>query len=215
MDAAEFFQVETPEQYVWPVTYRFHFRAPWGDTQQELSVDAPELEGQLQQSFNLGAELWSRAIAPAISRDVSCIAWDTVCWKHIAAGFPAALPQMLGGVLEAPLPRDNTPVAVLHTGHADDLSRRRFFFPGAPASWVASRMLTLEGWDRLEDWGVAMGAGLSRSRTNAPMQLLLAYPQLLPPSIENPSGVAFRPVRHIRGMLLTARAPDPSAQPWP
>lgn len=212
---AELFQVSEPAAHSWPITYRWHVSAPWGLTQQELSIDVPALEGDEGKSRTFGPMLWRTVVAPATTFQTYLVGTDVVCWKGLAAPLPH-VHVPVGGVRGGdPCSRENTPQVVLHTGHTDDMARRRFFLAGAPESWVGGRMVTLEGWDELESWWNALGVFARELVPGAPAQLLIAYPNLLPTSVENPTGVGFRKVVTGRGTLHAARAPDPSGASWP
>lgn len=215
MTPEDFFKVDPPARWANPVSYRFHIDTPWGETQQDLHVDCPVLAGNTTASQNLGLELWRRGVATATTRHVVLVVWETVVWRELP--FPIVRPAgNVRGLLDgAAAAQSDTPVVVMHSDHADDLARRRFFLSGAPASWVADRMVTLGGRDAMETWGTMMGVMLAGDLVGAPCTMLLAYPGLLPASIDNATGVAFRRVKRLRGMQYTARAPDESFEAWP
>jgi hypothetical protein len=212
---AEFFKVQPLEDYEWPVTYRFLTRCSWGDTQLELTIDAPEAQADVPTTLELGRTLWNMAVAPATSSDVTLVGWDTVAWRFIAAGLPS--PDGISrGLLPGPVaPRENCAAVVLKTAHADDLSRRIVVHGGTPAAWSSGRLLTLGARDALETWSCMLLMGLGRDLTGSPIQWLIHYNDLLPASSSNPSGVAFRKVNNVRGLYHVERAPDPSTRPWP
>lgn len=184
-------------------------------TQQELTVDVPELTDNLEATVALGRLLWQRGVAPATTRQSVLWYWETVVWK----GLPVPVAQPDGfstGLLEGTAAaREDSPVVVMHTGHADGRGRRRFFLAGAPASWVPDGLMTMNALNAAEAWGRLMMVGLSRHITGSPLLWLLRYPQLLPVTVDNPSGVAFRRVEYLRCCWHTERAPDPSPAPWP
>lgn len=201
--------------FAWPITWRWHMRAPWGDTRQEFTVDAPELYGGLQESIDLGLVLWQLVIAPAISGEVKLIVHDTVCWRLAPAAVPMSHAFERGGALGTPAARANSPVVMMHTGHLDAMALRRLYFPGAPSTWVAGGLMTPTGLGRLEGHMQGVYIGLARELTGAPMRWLIRYPDLLPATAENPSGVSFRLVEYLRIVHHVDRAPDPSGEPWP
>jgi hypothetical protein len=215
MTAEELFRVDPLSAYEWPCTFRYHTETSWGRSQLEITVDAPALAGDIEHSMNLGHVLWSRAIAPAIVHGVSLLAWDTVMWQFQPSALPMVDGLSTGLLAGSPAAREDSAVAVLHSGHSDDLGRRRMILPGVPSTWVSGGLLTLGARDALEAWGEMMLMGLCRSLTGAPLQWLLTYPGLLPASSENVGGVAFRKVEYVRGCHHTRRAPDPTSAPWP
>lgn len=180
-----------------------------------LTVDAPGVQNMGEATKRLGLELWRRAVALATTRSTTLLYYEWVAWHQL----PIAVPELVGdtfGLIDGnPCPRADTPTVVFHTGHSDDLARRKFPLWGAPSFWMAGRRMTHGGLAAVETWGQIVMIGLSAHLTGAPMQLLLAYPNLLPAAVGNPSGVAFRRVEEIHGYLLPDRAPEPSQEPWP
>lgn len=215
MTAEEFFQVEPLAAYQWPVTWRFTITGPWGETRQELTVDVPSLTDNIEASQKLGEELWRRSIATAMCRQMALSIVETMCWRGSLAPLPAPAILATGLLDGTPTGRSDAAVVVQHSGHMDDLARRRFFLPGIPETWVHGRKLILGARDALQWWGEALGIGIARHRFGGDMQWLLAYPELLPPTIDNVRGVAFRKVVRLRGMEYTERAPELSSVPWP
>lgn len=205
----------TPDQLTWPLSFRFTTQAPWGETRQELSVDAPGLAGSIEGSMALGEELWRRVVAPATSRDVSLLTWDTVVWKLAPVPFTSAPIFAKGLLSRTAAPRADTPVVVMHSGHTDDRGTRRFFLAGSPLEWSHEGVLTNAGKLAAEGWAQMAVMGLCSHLTGSPFVWLLAYPRALPESMLNPSGVAFRRVEFLRVPTLTEKAPDPSGASWP
>lgn len=212
--AAEW-RVKELYEFVWPITWRWHMRGPFGDTRQELTLDVPALYSSLEPSMKLGAGVWARAIAPAITHDVELIGWDTVMWRLAPAGLPMTTFGMYGGAPGPTAARDDSGCVILHTGHDDSLARRRMFYPGIPAGWVHDGLLTGSGMQNLQT--VTRGAyiGMSGQWNGGPYRWLIAYPGLLTPTIDNGDGVAFRTVEYLRVCQHTEKAPLLSGEPWP
>jgi hypothetical protein len=207
--------VQGPEDFQWPVSYRYHTLASYGRTQQELTVDIPALLDQSGPTQQFGLELWKRVVAPATVRSAQLLYWETVVWKGLPIPGVAPAVNVFGLLDGASASRDDQAVTVLHSGHADDLGRRRFFLPAIPAAWVAGGLLTRGGLDAIETWGRMAYVGLARHVTAAPALWLMRYPDLLPAGPGNVTGVAFRRVEYLRCCWHTERAPDQSSEPWP
>lgn len=216
MTAAEtYFRVRPLSHFQWPLSFRYHVWAPSGQTQQVLTVDAPELYDQDGPSLALGAELWKRGVALATSSQVSLLWYEMVAWRRSTIPVPQLAAQAFGRLNHPPAPNTDAAQLVLHTGHDDDMGRRRFPIAGFPADWIQGRRLTHGGMAALELVGRMLMLGMASQLPNAPMVWLHAYPNLLPPGAENPTGVAFRTVEYVRACCLTDRAPDVSTEPWP
>jgi len=215
MTPEDYFRVAPVSAYAWLISYRYWITAPWGETRQELTLNVPSLLSNPDASIALGVHLWKRGIAPAITRHVRMWAYETVLWHQLP--FPNMTPvDDAYGLLDgAAAPRADTPYVGFHSDHSDDMGMRRFFLPGAPASWISGRQLTRGGRDALEGWGIMLGAACSSYLIGAPMQLQLLFNELLVPSAGNITGAAFRPVKWVRGFEHTARAPEPSSGVWP
>lgn len=203
------------DDVAWPVTWRWHTRGPWGDTTQEVTVNVPGLEGDIAGSMRLGGLLWERSVAAATTSEMQLREWDTVCWRFADAGLPSLDPPKIGRLAGTPAARKDTPVIVLHTDHLDTLAMRRFFVPGVPDRWIEDELVTRGAFHALEALGHVMTMGLQGHLTGGPMIWMIAYPQLIEPSIANHGGVAFRRVEYLRICHHTRPAPLPSVQPWP
>lgn len=215
MNAAERWKVTPLEDYAWPVTYRYRMRAPWGDTQTEMSLDVPALQGDLNSSLKLGGELWRRAIAPAITRHVELLGTDVVMWRYQPSALPMSESFSKGLLVGTPAPRADSACLVLLTGHFDKMGFRRLFLPGIREAWVAGGLLTRTARGALQDLSYSLVMGLCTGIVGAPYTWLIAYRDLLPATSSNPSGVSFRPVQGLRVCHHTEKAPEPSGMPWP
>lgn len=215
MTTTEVFRVRPLAEFVWPASFRYVMSAPWGLTQQELTVDVPEFVDDVEKTHALAVELWRRTIAIAISGDVQLMYVEVMLWRGLP--IPGIVPVsnvygLLGGTAAA---RDDTPCVVMHTGHEDSMARRRFFLPGVPSRWVNDGLLTHGAISALEAWGIGTFISMARHISTSPLLWLIAYPGLLPAGPGNVTGVAFRRVEHLRICWHTEKAPEPSSEPWP
>jgi hypothetical protein len=119
---------------------------------------------------------------------------------------------LLGG---APSGRDDQGCLVLHTGHTDRLSKRRFHLPAVPSTWHWDGLMHPSGLRALDAAAKIMWMGFNGSLYGGPFTWLLAYPEMLPADIVNTNGVAFRRVQFVRSCWHTAKAPEISGAPWP
>jgi hypothetical protein len=195
----------------WPVTYVWEVRAPWGDTQQTLTVEVPALEGKLAATERLGAHLWSVCTAPAVSGFVSLTGMGYVAWKQGGIASVAPVVPHYGDQPALPSSRENTPQLVLLTGHADKAGRRRFFLPGAPRMWSANGLLTRGGFEALIPHARGMMLGLATPSLGSGIEWLLVYPGEVEPNVDNLTGTCFRRVTHVRVCHHTDKAPAPSS----
>lgn len=213
--AAQREQLLDLEELAWPVTIRFDVEAPYGRSRQELTVDAPGLDGALTQTWKLGEELWRRAVAAATSSEAELIGYDTVAWRLAAAAVPTgvfAAPGLLGGSTSS---RSQQGCLVLHTDHMDRRSRRRFHLPAIPRSWHSDGLLDPGGLRALDAAAKMFFMGFNGSLFGGPFRWLIAYPDALPATSTNGRGVGFREVRYVRSCWHTAKAPEVSDAAWP
>lgn len=215
MTTWEKFRLLDPASLTWPCSFRYHLRTDWGDTQQVLSVDAPGVANLQGASTKLGLELWRRSVAIATTRQVSLLWWETVTWRTSSIPVPQVASSVFGLLSGNPSRREDTPHLELLTGHDDPLGFRRFPLAGSPSDWHDGHQLTFGGMNAVELTGRIMFCGMSNVLAAAPMRWLLAYPDLLPASAENPSGVGFRAVTDVRCFRHILRTPEPSSEPWP
>lgn len=204
----------TLDDLVWPLSARYHITTPFGSTQHELHVDAPGLNGDEQHSLALLPALWAASIATAISFRCRINFFEYVIWKA------RPLPQIgisdgaRGSRFETPAGREESGVLLFHTGHADNYAARRVFAAGMPRNWQSQGLLTERGWDGMMQWAHMMSMGMSSYFNGGQVQLLLAYPGLIPPKPENITGIAFRLVTDIRVCQYTDKAPEGTVAPW-
>jgi hypothetical protein len=198
------------EEFAWPVTYSYFIQAPWGQTQQRLTVNVPQLEGLTEPTKRLGPLLWATVTAPAVVGDVSMYLCFVTTWKAYGVPQPVGGLELRGNLIAPSSTRDNTPQLVMLTGHDDKPGRRRLFMPGAPRDWTADGMLTREGFETLLPHAAGCMLGLAEPGLNSGLEWLVAYPNVLEASLSNLPGVAFRKVRHLRVCQHLDKAPEPS-----
>lgn len=204
-----------PATLHWPVTYRWTLSTPFGLTQQELTVDVRELQGDNNATRALGKELWARAIAMAMHRSVVLRNWETVIWSE--GNIPSNDPDfMTAGMLHGtPTDRNNSGCLVLMTGHDDPNGMRQLCQPCLPSTWVNQGVLSRGGREAMETWAQFLFMGLAGHLTASPMVWLIAYPRALTGVTGVLSEVGFRRVEYVRVCRLTTRAPDRSVAVWP
>jgi hypothetical protein len=211
----EYFRMDGLLAYEWPVTWRYHVSAPFGRTQQLLTVDVPAFAGSIEHSQQLGLELWSRGLAGASTVGLELLEWDTVCWRLAPAALPLQAFGARGHNSGPSTGRDRAAFLTLETGLLDSFGFRRLCLPAIPESWALGNQLSFAGWDGLLTIAEGLNIGLQQPIAGGPYQWLIPYPELLPASPSNPSGVAFRKVTKVRVCSFLDRAPDPSALPFP
>lgn len=199
-----------------PVSYRYEVQTPFGLLIQYLSVDIKILIQHPESIPAIGISLWSSIIATAISRSCSLSLMWYVRWRAGPLALPAGMlftPEGHQG--GTPANKNHTAIVLLHTGHADGYAARRLYLPSTPLSWQADGMLTARGWDALMPIMQGASMGLSADVMGGDLQLLNAYPRVIPPTLENLAGVLFRRVTHLKVMQYTDKAPDYNSDVWP
>lgn len=201
--------------FVWPVTYRFDVRTPWGRTQQELTVDIPLLRDRVPTTRTLGLALWQVLIAPAISSDVELEQVWCATWRKNEVPIPQVAAFQFGFQPRGGTERDHAGQLVLMTGHADKAGVRRLFLPCIPRTWVNRGQLTPSGFEALITQARAMFMGLSNIQPSTMSRWLIAYTDMVEKTDANPYGVAFREVTHVRVCSHTDKAPEQPSGLWP
>lgn len=201
------------EAFAWPVTYTYFIRAPWGETQQRITVNVPELEGHTEATNRLGPLIWSVTTAPAVVGDISMYLSFATTWRSYGLPVPFGGIEGRGNLIGTASARDRTPQMVMLTGHDDDAGRRRLFMPGAPNTWSSGGLLTPAGWEALMPHAAGCMLGLAEPQLLSGLEWLIAYPNVLEASLGNLPGVAFRRVKHLRVCQHTDKAPEPSGLP--
>jgi hypothetical protein len=200
-----------------PVSFHYEMRTPFGYMAQDLSVDIKILLSEDSYVPAIGEQLWRAVIATAINHEVHLDLMWYVRWLRGPLALPwPPLGSTNGRQFGAWTPKDETPIVLMHTGHADDYAARRLFAPAAPRTWVEDTILSKRGWDSMMMWAHGIKMGLAADEIGGDLQHIIAYPGIVPASIENPAGVLFRRVTHLKVVQYTDKAPDglPSGL-WP
>jgi hypothetical protein len=192
----------------WLLTFRFQVMGPYGSALQELTVEIPQLRDNGLATAKVGQMLWAFGVAPATSflamlYSYSCFVWPLKTYIKTENRRPAGMQFHLPSRL------DKTPCVVMHTNGDDRYSRRRLFFPAAPARWMDSDgMLNAEGAEKMRQTLMGLYGGLSQSVTGAPTEWWIRYPAVIPTEFPGIKKDGFRRVHHLRLCQLTIPAPD-------
>lgn len=199
----------------WPISFRYVMLGSHGWTQTDLSVDAPDLNGNHDASIAVGARLWRAAVATATTTSTQLAYFLCVIWKLSPFAELGSSLFTSGVHFGSSAPRARSGVLITHTGHADDYAARRTFAFGMPSAWQNGDTLTSAGWDNLLMLAHAQAMGLSAAYLGGGLQLLHMYPNVVPSSVENLTGVGFRRVTAWRVCEYVDKAPDFSDALWP
>jgi hypothetical protein len=203
------------DDLTWPVTYRYNCQGGSGWTSWEMSVDVPALNGLKDETIALGDRLFASTIATAICSSIDLVYYDYTIHKlgpavSIAGGFSTG-----GRQFGTPAPRNHSGVVGFNTEHDDSYGRRRHYLFGMPNNWQDANGLTDRGWDGCMNYAHLLAMGLSGAFGAGMMQLLIAYWGVLPFSVPNVFGVAFRRVASYNVFQHTDKAPDGHNLLWP
>jgi hypothetical protein len=199
----------------WCISWRFLVSAPWGATQQELTVDAPPLVDKLEESRKLGLMLWANALAPASSRSLHLDAVQTMCWHGMLMPTYDPYANVHGTQFGPSTDRSTAGVLKFLTGDNDGSGSRRVFIPAMPSGWAADDLLTRDGAEQLQALARGLYIGATEAGGASSMVLLNAYPRMFEGDGLMVHPVGFRKVTHIRVCQYTERAPSPGAATWP
>jgi hypothetical protein len=204
------------DDFVDPVSFRYEMRTPWGLMAQDLSVDIRIFINDPSYYPKIGEALWRSTIATAISVDVSLDLFWWVRWRSGALATPAA-PSFgsRGRQYGTPAGRAHTAIVQMDTGHGDNAALRCIHLPSTPLVWQSGGMLTDRGWDSLMCWAQGLRMGLAGEDLGGDLQHIIAFPRIIPPTLENLAGVLFRKVGWLRVLQYTDKAPDFPGGLWP
>lgn len=192
-----------------PCTFRYEMRTPWGLFTHSLSVDILiDLDDSAYYGI-IGAAIWNGAIATAISANVNL---DLV-WLYRWRGTGAPFPYVPAGInrgrrFGTPANKARSVHVLQHTGHSDDIAARAFVLPQTPLAWQTDGMLNDGGWDAVMEFAFGLKMGLAGNDIGGDLQHLLAYPGIVPVSIDNLSGTGLRRVTHLKVLQYVDKAPD-------
>lgn len=215
MSDATALRVLEASDLTWPVTYRFNCQGGGRLMSWEMSVDAFALNGLHDETVALGPALFTASIATAISSSISLLYYDFLIHKESPA------PSIGGGAFAGgrqfalPAPRAKTGVIALETGIDDERGYRRHYLNGMPNNWQDENGLTSRGWDGAMAYAHLLCMGMSGSLLGGQLQLLLAYWNILPRTIDNFFGVGFRRVTSYSVFQYTEKAPGTGEAIWP
>lgn len=206
--------MEPLSSFVNPISYGYLISTPWGTTRQVITVNAAGVLGQAAATVRLGSLLWAAITAPAVTSSVRLSMLSITHWHSLGLPVPQPIPEVAGERQAFTSPRDESGQLLLLTGHPDDDGKRRLFMPGMPRDWAEHGLLTKRGWEHLLQHarGLIMGLGVESPLHS--VEWLLAYPGALEPSVDNPTGVAFRFVKHVRVCSHTDKAPEVTGLDW-
>lgn len=199
----------------WPVSYRFNLQSGSGPMSWETTVDVPAFNGLHDETVALGLQLFNYTIATAICSSVVLLYYDYLIHKEgpavsIAGGFGGG-----GRLFGTPAPRNKSGVLTFNTEHDDKNGRRRHYLYGMPFNWQDANGLTSRGWDGCMGYGHLLAMGLQAHSGAGNLQQLIAYWNVLPSTIGNVYGVAFRRVLSYNVFQHTDKAPDQFTPLWP
>lgn len=181
----------------------------------EISVDVPVFNGLVDESRALGSALWANTVATATCSSLVLLYYDYLIHKaspavSIAGGFGNN-----GRIPLTPAPRNKSGVLSFNTHHDDGYGRRRHYLYGMPNNWQDQNGLTSRGWDGCMAYAHLLAIGLQNHSGAGLMQHLIPYWNVVPASIDNLFGVAFRRVLSYNVFQHTDKAPDVFTTLWP
>jgi len=198
-----------------PITYRFIGQGGRGWTSWEISVDAPGMLGTTEMETPLGPLLFQASIATAITSSIDLVYYDYIYHKRSPAVGLGAGGGARGIRSGTPAPRDKSGVLTFGTDHDDKYGRRRHYLYGMPYNWQDGNLLTDRGWDGCMGYAHLLAAGMHSRWIGGDFQHLIAYWNVLPASVPNVFGVAFRYVRSYNVFQYVEKAPELSETLWP
>lgn len=203
------------EDLQWPVTYRFLTSSPYGFSSTELTLDMWRLIDRPEASKAAGPEIWKKSVALATSRSVRLELCEVMMWK-LPTGPQIQDPGDRVGVQHlTPSHRDESLIIGMHASAQEARSTRRMAIFGFPRGWHEDGMLNEAGWDGGMLLGNVMGASFQHDAIGGGMQQLLHWTGVVPFSIDNIFGVAFRRVTSYSVCQYLGKAPDYELGLWP
>lgn len=203
------------DDLTWPVTFRYVAAGGRGMTSWEISVDVPGFDGKVDETKALAVPLFSASIATAICTSVDLVWVDYIIHRNapgagiLGGGFAG------GRRFGTPAPREKSGVLSFNTEHGDKYGKRRHYLYGMPIDWQDENGLTSKGWDGAMGYAHLLTMGLSGHFGAGQMQMLLAYWDVVPRTVGNFYGVAFRRVVSYNVFEHTDKAPELSTDLWP
>ena len=198
-----------------PVTFRYNLTTSWGITSQEITLDIPQLDNLIPESFAYAARLWTGAIATAISHNCELSFTEMVRWKSFAFPLVGASGRPQGQRPGAGTERKLSGVISMHSGFTGKYAKRPLYLPNLPIAWQDGGVLSETGRNGLYGLAATLFMGLNEILYTSPTAWLLAFPRLVTATPSNVSGVAFRRVQWIRIHSYCDKAPDTVPIDWP
>lgn len=203
------------DDLTWPITYRYVVAGGRGWTTWELSVDVPKLNAKIDESIQYGIQFFNATIATAICTSIDLVYFDYFLHKGAAVPGIFGPGEGRGKLFSTPAPRDKSAVISFNTGHMDKWGRRRHFLFGMPFNWQDGNLLTERGWDGAMHYAQLLAISLNAHFIGGDLQHLVAIWNVLPHTLDNPFGVAFRRVTSYNVFQYVDKAPDISEDLWP
>src|SRR4029453_1869453 len=198
-----------PEELNDPVPFRYEMRTPWGLFASHLSVDILIDLDDGSYYGTIASAIWNGAIATAICRTVNLDLVWLYKWKQTGAPFPFVPIGINRGRLGGtPANKAHSAHVMMHTGHSDDYAARALVLPQTPLSWQTDSMLNDRGWDALMEFAFGLRMGLAGSELGGDLQHLIAYPNIVEPTVDNLSGTYLRRVTYLKVLQYVDKAPD-------
>jgi hypothetical protein len=199
-----------------PLTFRFLLDTPFGFTYQDLTLDVPGLNTDLETLSRFGDSIYKLVYGSAASASVHCSLATVVFWKATSALIMNVPLPTAGGQVNLPAgTKENSAVVVLHTGHGDNYARRRLYIPGFPRAWSHEGLLNGTGQTKLYNAVATWYMAFKGSALANPYRWLIAYPRVVQSDETNFFGVAFRQPEFFRICNHTGKPPDGPGLDWP
>jgi hypothetical protein len=215
MSALSMLKMLGADELTWPATYRYVCQGGGGWTSWEITVDVPAFNGLHDETVALGSRLWDASIATAICSSIDLVYFDYMIHKESPAASIAGGFTNSGRLFGLPAPRRSSGVLTFNTHHDDQYGRRRHYLYGMPNNWQDANGLTSRGWDGCMAYAQLLAMGLSSHFGAGMMQLLVAYWNVVPVTLDNLYGVGFRRVASYNVFQHTDKAPDLPSTSWP
>lgn len=192
-----------------PVTFRYELRTNWGRMVQNLSVDILIDLDDGSYYRTIAQSIWTSAIATAICSSCRLELMWLYRWSGAGSPFPMVPDGFpTGRLVGTPANQARTAIIMQHTGHSDDYAARRLDMPNTPLRWQTDTMLNDRGWDGMMSCAHGLRMGMAGSDIGGDLQHLIAYPNIVDPTVDNLSGTWLRRVTHLKVLQYTDKAPE-------
>lgn len=199
-----------------PMTFRFLLDSPHGFTYQDLTLDIPDLQTDLETLSRFASSIYNLTYGSASCTSLQASIATVVFWKATAALIKTVPLVAAGGQVHATHgAREDSGVVVLHTGHADNFARRRLYIPAMARNWVHEGVLNGTGQTQLYNAVATWYMAFKGSALPNPYRWLIAYPRVVQSDETNFFGVAFRQPEFFRICSHTGKPQEGSGLDWP